>query len=99
MIVDIFVEIGRCLNMTFVSSLKAAGAYIFPFIAGVVCNWGLGLTTGYAVGVALGLGVGGIFIGTATDECIRGLVVMYYWYKKKWLGKSVIDYRSDVLVE
>ena len=98
MIVDIFVEIGRCLNMTFVSSLKAAGAYIFPFIAGVVCNWGLGLTTGYAVGVALGLGVGGIFIGTATDECIRGLVVMYYWYKKKWLGKSVID-KSDVLVE
>ena len=98
MIVDIFVEIGRCLNMTFVSSLKAAGAYMFPFIAGVVCNWGLGLTTGYAVGVGLGLGVAGIFIGTATDECIRGLIVMYYWYKKKWLGKSIID-RSDVLVE
>jgi Na+-driven multidrug efflux pump len=91
MIVDIFVEIGRCLNMTFVSSLKAAGAYIFPFIAGLVCNWGLGLTTGYTVGVALGLGVAGIFIGTATDECIRGLIVMYYWYKKKWLGKSVIE--------
>ncbi|MCR5102937.1 MAG: MATE family efflux transporter [Eubacterium sp.] len=98
MIVDIFVETGRCLNMTFVSSLKAAGAYIFPFIAGILCNWGLGLTTGYVVGVALGLGVAGIFIGTATDECIRGLIVMYYWYKKKWLGKSVID-KNDILVE
>ena len=98
MTVDIFVEIGRCLNMTFVSSLKAAGAYIFPFIAGLLCNWGLGLTVGYTVGVVLGLGVAGIFIGTATDECIRGLIVMYYWYKKKWLGKSVID-RKDVLVE
>ena len=98
MIVDILVEIGRCLNMTFVSSLKAAGAYMFPFIAGVLCNWGLGLTTGYAVGVALGLGVAGIFIGTATDECIRGLIVMYYWDKKKWLGKSVID-KTDVLLE
>ncbi|MBR6316138.1 MAG: MATE family efflux transporter [Lachnospiraceae bacterium] len=91
MIVDIFVETGRCLNMTFVSSLKAAGAYMFPFAAGVLCNWGLGLTTGYTVGVALGVGVAGIFIGTATDECIRGLIVMYYWYKKKWLGKSVVD--------
>ncbi len=98
MIVDIFVETGRCLNMTFVSSLKAAGAYMFPFIAGVLCNWGLGLTTGYCVGVAFGLGVAGIFIGTATDECIRGLIVMYYWYKKKWLGKSVVD-SKDVLVE
>jgi len=48
--------------------------------------------------VALGLGVAGIFIGTATDECIRGLIVMYYWYKKKWLGKSVID-KTDVLLE
>ena len=93
MIADIFVETGRCLNMTFVSSLKAAGAYVFPLVAGILCNWGLGLTTGYAVGVLLGLGVAGIFIGTATDECIRGLIVMYYWYKKKWLGKSVIERR------
>ncbi len=91
MIVDIFVEAGRCLNMTFVSSLKAAGAYIFPFIAGVVSNWGLGLTTGYALGVAFGLGVAGIFMGTAADECIRGMIVMYYWYRKKWLGKAVTD--------
>lgn len=91
MIVDIFIEVGRCLNMTFVSSLKAAGAYVFPLVAGILCNWGLGLTTGYAVGVLLGFGVAGIFVGTATDECIRGLIVMYYWYKKKWIGKSVVD--------
>ena len=90
MIVDIFVEAGRCLNMTFVSSLKAAGAYIFPLIMGILCNWGLGLTTGYTVGVVLGVGVAGIYAGTATDECIRGLIVMYYWYKKKWVGKSVV---------
>ena len=91
MIVDIFVEAGRCLNMTFVSSLKAAGAYVFPLIMGILCNWGLGLTTGYFVGVVLSVGVAGIFAGTATDECIRGLIVMYYWYKKKWFGKSVVD--------
>ena len=94
MIADIFVETGRCLNMTFVSSLKAAGAYIFPLIMGILCNWGLGLTTGYTVGVVLGMGVAGIYAGTATDECIRGLIVMYYWYKKKWLGKSVVDGKS-----
>ncbi len=91
MIVDIFVEIGRCLNMTFVSSLKAAGAYIFPLIAGILSNWGLGLATGYIFGVALKFGVAGIFVGTATDECIRGLIVMYYWYKKKWVGKAIVE--------
>ena len=63
---------------------------------GILCNWGLGLTTGYAVGVLAGVGVWGIYAGTATDECIRGLIVMYYWYKKKWYGKSVVD-RKDAL--
>ncbi|MBR5358854.1 MAG: MATE family efflux transporter [Clostridiales bacterium] len=95
MIVDIFVEIGRCLNMTFVCSLKAAGAYMFPLIMGLLCNWGLGLTTGYMVGVAMGIGVAGIYAGTATDECIRGLIVMYYWYKKRWVGKSVVDRKDE----
>ena len=95
MIVDIFVEIGRCLNMTFVCSLKAAGAYVFPLIMGLLCNWGLGLTTGYIVGVAMGIGVAGIYAGTATDECIRGLIVMYYWYKKRWVGKSVVDRKDE----
>ncbi len=99
MIVDIFVEMGRCLNMTFVSSLKAAGAYIFPLIMGILCNWGLGLVTGYTVGVALGVGVAGIYAGTATDECIRGLIVMYYWYKKKWFGKSVVDKKDTLELE
>ena len=94
MIADIFVETGRCLNMTFVNSLKAAGAYVFPLIMGILCNWGLGLTTGYTLGVVLGMGVAGIYAGTATDECIRGLIVMYYWYKKKWLGKSVVDQKG-----
>ena len=99
MIVDIFVEIGRCLNMTFVCSLKAAGAYIFPLIMGLLCNWGLGLTTGYLVGVYLGVGVAGIYVGTAMDECIRGLIVMYYWYKKKWIGKSVVEKRRKNVLE
>ena len=99
MIVDIFVEAGRCLNMTFVSSLKAAGAYVFPLIMGILCNWGLGLVTGYVVGVVLGVGVAGIFAGTATDECIRGLIVMYYWYKKKWVGKAVVDKKEAIDID
>ena len=35
-------------------------------------------------------------VGTATDECIRGLIVMNYWRMKKWVGKSVVDRRQEL---
>ncbi len=91
MLADIFVEIGRCLNMTFVGSLKAAGDYVFPLLVGLVVMWGFGATVGYGMGIAYGLGLVGIYIGTATDECIRGLITMYRFRKKKWYRKTVVD--------
>lgn len=91
MLVDIVIEIGRCLNMTFVSSLKAAGDYMFPLIVGLITMWGIGVVVGYTCGVAFGLGVAGVFIGTASDEFIRGLIVLRRWVQKKWMGKSLVD--------
>lgn len=90
MAVDIVIEIGRCLNMTFVSSLKAAGDYIYPLIVGMITMWGLGVTVGFGLGVYLGIGVAGVYAGTAADEFIRGLITMNRWRKKKWLGKKVV---------
>ena len=90
MFVDIFIEIGRCLNMTFVCSLKAAGDYVFPLVVGLITMWGLGATVGYGVGVLAGFGVAGVFFGTATDEVVRGLITMTRWRQQKWRGKAVV---------
>ena len=78
------------MNMTFVNSLKAAGDYVYPLIVGLITMWGLGATVGYTLGIPLGLGVAGVFAGTATDECIRGLIVMHHWRKRKWVGKAIV---------
>lgn len=91
MLVDIFIEIGRCLNMTMVSSLKAAGDYVFPLLVGVCTMWGLGATIGYTMGIALAIGVAGVYMGTATDECIRGLIVLSRWKSRKWCGKKLVE--------
>lgn len=90
MLVDILIEAGRCLNMTFVNSLKAAGDYLFPLFVGFATMWGLGVTVGYGLGIVAGFGVAGVFFGTATDEFIRGLIVMRRWQKKKWIGKALV---------
>ena len=90
MLVDIFIEIGRCLNMTFVNSLKAAGDVIFPLVLGLIVMWGFGATVGWTMGIYFGLGVAGVYMGTATDECLRGILVLRRWYLKKWYGKTVV---------
>lgn len=90
MLADILIEVGRCLNLTFINSMKAAGDYLFPLILGLITMWGIGVTVGYGLGIAAGIGVAGVFLGTAADECVRGFIVMYRWYKKKWYGKAII---------
>lgn len=89
LLVDILLEIGRCLNLTFIFSMRAAGDYLFPLIIGLITMWGVGLPSGYLIGVTAGVGVAGVFVGTALDECVRGLVVAWYWYKRKWCGKKL----------
>lgn len=98
MLVDIVLEIGRCMNMTFVCSLKAAGDYVFPLLVGLFTMWGLGVTAGYGIGIAAGVGVAGIFMGTATDECVRGLIVMHHWKSGKWRGKSIVEKKVEAEV-
>ncbi len=95
MLVDIFLEIGRCLNMTFVCSLKSAGDYLYPLIVGLFTMWGIGVTVGYTAGIIAGLGVAGVFMGTAADECIRGLIVMGRWKSGKWRGKAIVEKKVE----
>ncbi|MBR6366365.1 MAG: MATE family efflux transporter [Lachnospiraceae bacterium] len=91
MFVDIFIEIGRCLNMTFVSSLKAAGDYMFPLFVGLLTMWLIGVPMGYICGNVIGFGLAGVFMGTAFDECIRGLITMARWHSRKWTGKRLVE--------
>jgi len=95
MLVDIFIEMGRCLNMTFVSSLKAAGDYVFPLIAGLIMMWGIGATVGYFAGIVMGIGVAGVFMGTASDELLRGVVTMIRWKKQSWRGKAIVQAKEN----
>lgn len=91
MLVDVILEVGRCLNLTIVNSLKSAGDYIYPLIVGILTMWLLGAVGGYIFGVVLQFGVIGVFMGTATDECVRGLIVMGHWKSRKWCGKKLVE--------
>lgn len=90
MAVAIAIELGRTTNLVIISSMKAAGDVLFPVLAGICCMWGIGISVGYSMGVLLSLGVAGVFMGTAADECIRALIVLIRWKMGKWRGKTVV---------
>lgn len=90
LMVGIVMEIGRTLNLVVIGSMKAAGDVLFPVLAGMACMWGIGISVGYSCGVLFSLGVAGIFMGTAADECVRGLIVLIRWRRGKWKGKALV---------
>lgn len=89
LMVGIVIEVGRSLNLVIMNSMKAAGDVLFPVFIGLAVMWGVGITVGYSCGVLLSLGVAGVFMGTAADECLRGVIALIRWRKGSWKGKSV----------
>jgi Na+-driven multidrug efflux pump len=87
--VFIFLEIGRAFNMVIIGALRAVGDVKFPVFVGMCTMWGFGLLGGFLLGVVFGLGVVGTVIGTAMDECIRGIIMYFRWRSRKWQKKGV----------
>ncbi|MCL2387094.1 MAG: MATE family efflux transporter [Defluviitaleaceae bacterium] len=87
--VFIFLEIGRAFNMVIIGSLRAVGDVKFPMYVGICTMWILGALGGFVFGVVFNLGVVGIVIGTALDECIRGIIMLFRWRSRRWQTKGL----------
>ncbi|WP_181438634.1 MATE family efflux transporter [Paenibacillus sambharensis] len=83
LLLNLFVETGKCLNMNTVSALRAVGDARFPLLMAVISMAGISLTAGYGL-TAAGLGAAGIWIATGLDEWIRGLSMLGRWRSRKW---------------
>jgi len=90
LMVGIMIEIGRTTNLVIIGSMKAAGDALFPVFVGMAGMGGVGVSVGYSCGVLFSLGVAGVFMGTAADECVRGFIALMRWRKGYWKGKNVV---------
>ncbi|MEA5011358.1 MAG: MATE family efflux transporter [Angelakisella sp.] len=91
MLIEIPLEIGRAVNMTMVRSLQAAGDIKFPITIGIICMWAFAVGVGYFLGVVLGWGLAGIWLGMALDESIRAVCFILRWYRGKWRSIQLIS--------
>ncbi|MBB5337050.1 MATE family efflux transporter [Pectinatus brassicae] len=91
LLVEIILEIGRGINIVMVSALQAAGDIKLPVIVGIICMWSFAVGLSYFFGIVLGMGLIGIWIGMACDECIRGIIFIFRWRSGKWKNHKYIE--------
>ena len=90
LVVDWFLEIGRTSNIFAGSTLRATGDIVYPFVVGIIFQWSIAVGLSYVIGIPLGYGLVGMWIGFALDENIRGVILMRRWRSGKWRTKGFV---------
>ena len=90
LVVDWFLEIGRTANIFATGTLRATGDTVYPFVVGVIFQWSVAVGLSYVIGIPLGYGLVGMWIGFALDENIRGIILLRRWRSGKWRTKGFV---------
>ena len=90
LLLSIYLEFGRSLNLVFIGALKGSGDILFPVLYGIFSNWVIMVGGSYLLGLKLGMGVAGFWLGIATDETTRGIVMVFRWKSKRWMKKALV---------
>lgn len=83
-------ETGRCVNLIFINSLKAAGDVLFPLIGAIVCMFLFSSFGSWLLGIHFQMGFLGIFLAQALDECARAVLMIARWQSNKWMNRSIV---------
>lgn len=87
--IEIFLEIGRAVNMCMVMALNASGDVKAPITVGIIFMWSVATFGAWLLGVHLYWGLAGIWIAMAADECSRGLVFFWRWHQGVWRKRLI----------
>lgn len=78
-------EAGRSRNLVLVNALRAAGDVRFPLYVGLFSMWLFSVGVSWLLGLQLGWGLVGIWIGLGLDECFRAIAMQIRWRDGHWI--------------
>lgn len=82
--IEIFLEIGRAVNIVMTKCLIAVGDAVTPTAVGVIFQWGVAFAGAWVFGIIFGWGLEGVWVAMAIDECLRGLIFAVHFKKERW---------------
>lgn len=87
--INLILEFGRTTNLVVIACLRGAGDVYFPTICAIFSMWIISALGSYILAVVFDMGIYGLWIAFATDECFRGVMMIWRWKNGKWRGKSL----------
>lgn len=90
-LIEIFLEMGRAVNMVMVMSLQAAGDIKWPVTTGLISMWLTATLGAYVFGVVLGYGLIGVWLAMMLDEIVRAIFFIYRWHSGGWKKHTLIE--------
>jgi len=91
LILSIFLETGRTMNIVIINSLRAAGDAKFPVAMGALSMVMMSLPLGYFLVFVLDLGLPGIWLAITADEWTRAVIMYFRWKSRKWERFAIVS--------
>ena len=89
--IEVFLEIGRAVNITLVRALQTSGDVIFPTLLAIIFCWLVAVVGSYIFGVSLKMGIVGIWIAMSIDELSRAFIFIIRLKKGKWKTLNLVN--------
>ena len=94
-LIDFFVEIGRAMNNSIAGALQAAGDVKYQMVVNQASAWLISVGGSYVLGILFDMKLVGVWTAFATDELIRGLLLLRRWQSQKWV-KGAMERRKII---
>lgn len=88
MLVEIFLGVGRALNIVMVKALIAVGDVKTPVTVNVVSSWIFAVGGGYLLGIGLGWGIVGMWVAMCVDEWLRAGFLVFTFARGGWRRRA-----------
>ena len=95
LLINLFLEVGRTTNLIIIACLRGSGDVMFPTMCAIFSNWLLSVLGSYLLAVVFGMGIYGLWIALAADECFRGVLMLIRWRSGKWRDKAIVKQETD----
>ena len=89
-LMNCILELGRTTNLVLIACMRGAGDVYFPTACAIFSNWLISVLGSYLMAVVFGMGVYGMWIALAADECIRGVLMLVRWRRGRWRSKRIV---------